>query len=133
VTRNRKGAIALVCLVILAALVVYFRERSVGVLRTVQATLTQIDLAQRTATVQFIHPRSGETISLKGMVSADCSVEVDGRPAALADLVIGDRAWVQGVISRNDTVSAVRVWVYRKEPVPPKAPATSAANATHGP
>jgi hypothetical protein len=82
-------------------------------LRTISGRITSIDTNSRTASLEFVHPKTGETLRLHGQVPLDCDIRIDDRPATLAELQPGERVEVEGIVHRDRTLSAIRVRVSR--------------------
>jgi hypothetical protein len=93
--------------------------------RTVSGTVTRIDPAARVASIQIVHPKTGQTITIDGRVPPDCDIQIDQQPAALHDLRVGDAVTVEGTVHWDRTVSANWVRVSRAAPGSAGAPATS--------
>lgn len=94
--------------------------------RTVIGTITHINLATRTATIEFIHPKSGRTLAIDGTAPPDCDIRIDGQPAQLTDLRIGEEVEVEGTIHGDMTITANWVRVARAG-----RPATTTPTTTH--
>jgi hypothetical protein len=105
------------------------RERD----RTITATILAIDPQARTASIEFVHPKTGKTLELEGRVPEECDIQIDGRPAKLSDLRVGERAEVNGTIHANITLSANWVRVTRAAKTTPVPGTTPATTATSGP
>jgi hypothetical protein len=60
-----------------------------------QGTITSIDAAARTATVEAIDPANGNRRDYVGSVPAECPITINGKPAKLEDLRVGDLARVR--------------------------------------
>lgn len=70
----------------------------------VSGTIKQIDVTRRIASLEFAHPRTGQTITVTGEILPQCEVLVDGQHVGLEALRAGDRATVTGRISRFPSV-----------------------------
>jgi hypothetical protein len=98
--------------------------------RTMTGTIVRLDAAKRVATLELVHPKTGRTIQVEGYAPADCEIRIDGKPAAITDLKVGDRAEVEGVIHWDRSISANWVHVLRTAPTAPtSSPATQPATA----
>ncbi len=89
-------------------------------------TITQLDADARVAEIEFVHPKTGRKHTLASDVPVDCEIVVDGLPARLAALRVGDVVDVRGEIRRSlfgVEVTPLRVQVQR-------APATTQPGAT---
>ena len=92
--------------------------------RTITGTVTRIDLQTWTASIELVHPKTGRRLQIDGVVPPDCDIRIDGKPARLSDLIVGEQATVEGVIHWNGSISANWVRVTRaaaSAPVPPVA------------
>jgi hypothetical protein len=63
--------------------------------------------------LEFVHPRSGQTMSVTGTIPADCPIFVDGAPAQLPDLRVGDQVAVRGTVFADRTITPQWVRVQR--------------------
>lgn len=62
------------------------------------ATITRIDPARRSGEVEFIHPKSGQlTIVAAENIPEDCEIEIDGHPATVDDVRVGDTVAITGM------------------------------------
>ena len=60
-----------------------------------RGTIVSLDVAARKATVEAVDPANGNTRDYVGSVPLDCPITLNGKPAKLEDLKIGDRARVR--------------------------------------
>lgn len=119
-------------IVIVAAGVVVAIVLGVGVVRyvtagqvhTIYGTITRIDVQTRKASIEYVHPKTGRTLQIDGTVPRDCDIQIDGEPASLSDLRVGEQAEVEGTIHRDMTISANWVRVTRSAGAAATAPAT---------
>lgn len=90
------------------------------------ATVTKLDVEKRTAEIEFVHPKSGRTMKATGSVPRDCSITIDGEPATLADIRVGDVGSL-GAIGRGYSVEADWVRIRRQQATsqPAAGPSTS--------
>lgn len=109
---RRRLVVALVGVVVVAALGAHqawktLRPRVV----TVQGTVGTIDLVNRSAALQIVHPKTGQLIEIPGSVPDNCEITIDGQPATLADVRSGEMVTVNGALSATGkaTVNWVRV------------------------
>jgi hypothetical protein len=93
--------------------------------RTVTGTIVQLDAQTRHAAIEIIHPKTGKPLRIEGTAPPECDIQVDGKPATLAELRVGDRARVEGVIHRDMTVTANWVHVSRNASSPARQPPAS--------
>jgi hypothetical protein len=78
-----------------------FLRRSGGpTIREVEAVITFVDVENREAAIETTHPKSGAAIELSGEVPPQCAITINGQPAKLADLEIGDQVVVRGYTHR---------------------------------
>ena len=96
------------------------------------ATVTKLDAAKRSGEIEFVHPKSGQAMTVTAKeIPADCQISINGNPATLADVRVGDTVGVRGLIYADHTVKPQRIRVTRAEAATQSAPAT--APATRGP
>ena len=121
-TAGMKTIVAVGALVVVATLAVAVTYRLLREdVRTITGTITRIDLETRTASIEFVHRKTGRTLRIDGTVPPDCDIRIDGRPARLSDLKVGQHTTVQGTIHRDATISANWVRVTRAADSPPTA------------
>ena len=91
------------------------------------ATVTRLDAAHRSGEIEFIHPKSGRAMKVTATnIPADWVVTVNGTPATLADVHVGDKIAVRGLVYVDQTVKPQWIRVTRGE-------ATTRAVAETGP
>ena len=101
---NRKitpRRIALLALVVIAGAALAWIRSSASASEVADGTITAIDLATRRASIEIIIPATGATRELSGTIPGSCRIEIDGRPATLADARVGDRVEVRARIQRS--------------------------------
>jgi hypothetical protein len=116
----------------IAVVVVVLGVSAVQIIQTklavieVDGTITHIDLPSRSATLEFINPRNGKLVEIAGPVPPECTIELNGKPADVDEIVVGDQARVR-VRWNKKTKRAipVAVWVTRAGPPPGGAVTTS--------
>ena len=54
-------------------------------------TVLSLDLARRTASVEIIHPRTGQAFRMEGQLPDGCPVTLDGEPSDFGEIRVGDR------------------------------------------
>ncbi len=125
---SRRGFIIIAAFAGFAILIAVLSLRgSPEKVRTVSGRVVSMDTTLRTASLEIVHPKTGETLHLEGHVPLDCNIFIDGRPASLAELRAGERVDVEGIIHRDGTLSANRVSASRTETAPSNDPASSQA------
>lgn len=77
------------------------------------AIITAIDPSARTAEIEFIHPRSGRVQRLSGTLAPGGQITLNGAPATIEDLKVGDTVTVGGMVGRDLTVAADKVFATR--------------------
>ncbi|MDX2201097.1 MAG: hypothetical protein SF069_19250 [Phycisphaerae bacterium] len=102
----------------------YVLQQTMGMNRRTEFTLMSLDVAARTAKIEVVLPKNGKRITLSAEVPADCEIYVDGVPAAMSEIRVGDRGEAEGVIYRTGKLIAKRVAVTRST-----AGATTSAGA----
>ncbi|MEE8168931.1 MAG: hypothetical protein V3T70_00150 [Phycisphaerae bacterium] len=105
---------ALVGFVLIVAIAagVYYRM-TLTESHTLSGRIRMIDQANRSATLEIINSENGQTIEITGDVLPDCQITLNGRPAALSDLVLGDEVVVDGERHRNHRLTAHRIQATR--------------------
>lgn len=93
--------------------------------REVEGRIVTLDAAARTATLEFKHPKTGESITLAGDVTPTCDIRIDGQAAQLADLKVGEKVKVKGRMYRlSNEVHAERVTANRATSQPASSEST---------
>ncbi len=84
------------------------------------ATITKLDFERHgdeiTAArgeIEFVHPKSGQKMTVAGVIPADCPVQVNGVAGRLADLHVGDRIAARGTLGLDRSVRPQWVAVQR--------------------
>lgn len=97
------------------------------------AVVTRLDVQKRTGEIEFIHPRSGRTMTVSAdRIPDDCEILVDGKDADLADVRVGDVVDVRGLVNPLDqSVRPHRVHVRRA--VPATGPVTASPGGPRTP
>lgn len=96
------------------------------------ATITQIDAARRTGEVEFVHPKSGQTMRVTAnYIPPECEITINGEPATLADVRVGDTVAVHGTAYADNTVKPA--WVRVKRTTGATQPATASSPAGNKP
>ncbi|MCO6435613.1 MAG: hypothetical protein J5J06_00820 [Phycisphaerae bacterium] len=131
---NRRlfGGIAAVGLLVWGGFYVYDEARPRVV--SANATITAIDVPARTASVQFIHPRSGRKMTVSGDVAPDCEIMVAGKPAKLSDVPVGSIAKVTAIRHAEGGATATHIIVEdkpRTTPAEDPEAASSPGTPTH--
>jgi hypothetical protein len=111
---NQKVLIAAVLGVIVVGAVAWNASRALrtGTFDLETAKVVSLDVDKRTAEIEFIHPKTGRTMKATGTVPPDCDIAIDGKPASLADVRIGDVGSLRAV-SHGKSVEARRVRIRR--------------------
>jgi hypothetical protein len=104
------GGILLVVAVGLVAARLVLRERHVAHV----VKIVRIDVPTRTAAIELIHPRTGQPLEIEGVVPLGCEITIDGRPADLGELIVGEQAFVEASI-RGNSITPQRVAVKRTD------------------
>ncbi len=127
--------------VVAAALYAQFREGRPRA-REITGTVLEIAPQERTAKFEFVHPKTGRTLQLRGEVPSECEITIDAAPASLADVRMGEQATVTGLVYRTGRLVAQKVSIHRassastrlvadaaiKNAPPADEPATRSAN-----
>jgi len=97
------------------------------------AVVTQLDVQARRGEIEFVHPKSGRTMTVAAEhIPENCEILVNGRPATLADVRVGDAVAVRGLINPLDG-SVQPEWVHVTRPADTAAPASGPAPVTAPP
>jgi hypothetical protein len=92
------------------------------------ATITKMDAERRTGEVEFVHPKSGQTMRVTAAnIPPDCEISINGVPATLADVRVGDTVAVHGTLYADQTVKPD--WVRVKRAAATTQPASASAPA----
>ncbi len=97
--RPRVAVLAIVAVAIVVAAVVVVRH--FAAIHDVKGTITYLDIAQRVASVEVIDPANGRTREFRGTAADDCVVTINGQPAQLTDLRVGDTAQMRVRVERK--------------------------------
>lgn len=96
------------------------------------AIITKMDAERRTGEVEFVHPKSGQTMRVTATaIPADCEISINGVPATLADVRVGDVVAVHGTVYSDQTVKPD--WVRVRRNMESTQPATASAPASDKP
>jgi hypothetical protein len=98
-------------------------------IRTVEGTIVQIDAATRQGAIEVVHPKTGKLLRIEGFVPPDCDIQIDGQPAGLGDLRVGEKARVEGTIHPDLTIIANWVRVSRQDATSASQPAATQPGA----
>jgi hypothetical protein len=90
--KSRVWIIAVIVIVI--AVLAGLRSMAVAPSHEGQGTITALDLAARRATVEAVDPANGRKRDYVGTVPQECPITINGKPAKLEDLRVGDLARV---------------------------------------
>lgn len=92
------------------------------------ATITKMDAERRTGEVEFVHPKTGQTMRVTAAnIPPECEVRINGVPATLADVRVGDTVAVHGTLYYDQTVKPDWVRVTRPVAATQTAPASAPA------
>lgn len=122
----------LVVIVLIIGGVTYYRQMSKMTTREITGRVLAIDVASRKAAMEFTHPKTGKTFQLDGHVPPECDIQIDGKPAQLTDLKVGETIDVFGTLYRNGNMEAKWVKVSRTASQPSPAPSSSPAATQPG-
>jgi hypothetical protein len=78
---------------------------------SVSGTITAVDPAAGTASLRFVHPKSGKTMDLSGKIGPDCQILVGGVPGDISSLKPGAAASVEATVRGGAGVTATRIAV----------------------
>ncbi len=96
--------------------------------RSVEGTITFVDVASRHASLEVRSPKDGHLVEISGVVPEDCPILINGRKGSLAEVVTGDRAAVSGTWNKKTReVRAISVDIRRTSGTPARGAAESAS------
>lgn len=126
-TSKRNRIVILVAgLIVVAAFGAVSLTRSLAsVEREIKGTIASLNLETRHASLSFKHPRTWKDMTVDGVVPADCPITIDGRPATLADLHVGEHVRVRCRITADKRITPLAVVAVRK-PANVETPASMA-------
>lgn len=83
------------------------------------ARIAALDVATRSGEIEFIHPKSGRRTTVTARnIPPDCEITIDGRPADVSELRVGDAVAVRGLFYPYDQSARPQaVYVTRTSPV----------------
>jgi hypothetical protein len=130
---QRKLLIIVVICTAVVAIVAMVVQRAVApreyTIRT--ATITAIDAATRTGTIEFVHPKSGQKMSVTASIPPESPITINGAPGRFEDVHIGDQIEARGRYAMGRT-TALSVKVTRSTAATGPAPATTPAGTPAG-
>lgn len=95
--RKRKTWIAAACAVVVVIVGVVVWHNVWGrSIRIMEGTVTFVDAANRRAGLEYEDPKSVAAIEFSGEVPPDSTTTINGQPATLADVRVGDHGRVKG-------------------------------------
>jgi hypothetical protein len=100
--KGQFGRIALVIVVLAIGVAAIAPRFMRGAVHEAKGTITYIDPAERTISVEVIDPANGSTREFSGIVSTDCAITINGAPAAFADLRVDDTIQARARIEHGD-------------------------------
>ncbi len=147
--KSRKAALLIVLAVaVIAGVGLYARKLArPREFELKSATITKLDFEYQNAAViaargeiEFVHPKSGQKMTVSGLIPADCPILVNGEPGRLAELHIGDRIAARGTLALDRSIRPQWVSVQRDAaasqpgavtapPSEPRAPASDPRSA----
>ncbi len=127
--------IVILALVLVAGIVTWrvARPKPGNIRQLNDATITRIDAGAGAAEIEFVHPKTGQTMRLSATVGPNCSITLDGKPATIRDLRVGDKIDVRGVVKKDffgASVEPQQVTVRRGNTATPAAATASQPAAT---
>jgi hypothetical protein len=103
-------------LVALLVLGFYLRSRSGPKSIAVKATVLGISPGTRSATLEYVHPNSGQRLQGSGSIPMNCEILIDGRPGQFTDIRPGDAVTITGIMNSDRQFLARRVVLQRTPP-----------------
>ena len=133
-TATKKGLILAALAIVVLAMIVWQILRRVPQARVrelANATITKLDPAKGVAEIEFVHPKSGREMKLTGSLAENCQIFINDQPATFAELRVGDKISVRGMVHPDYSVEAE--WVRVTRPASPTQPSPTTAQAAAGP
>ncbi len=112
-TRTRV-IVGIIGVVVVLAIATQVRKGKSKTIRQIEGKITAVDVVTRTASIEFVHPKSGQVHEISSYVPPNCEIMIDGQPGEMADIQVGEMVRAEGAIGRDNEVSVKRVWVSRK-------------------
>jgi len=99
-------------LLVLGAIAVGYMYLTQGVLFTRTGTVVFVDVEKRLASLEW-QEGDGPAKSKDGQVHPDCKITIDGKPAGLEDIEVGDQvtARMEYRSYKNDQGEKIREWI----------------------
>jgi hypothetical protein len=97
-------------------------QGATGTAHTVEGIVSHIDLSTRTAAIELIQKKTGLPIEVSSQVPPNCDIRIDGRPADLADLRVGQRVRVHARLHTDRTITVEWVRAESDRPTTTSAP-----------
>jgi hypothetical protein len=107
VTRARPVLIGAIVLVVIVVIVQGVLSSMSGT-ETVDAVLTHVDVSKRLAAAEILDPRKNLRTDMLGEVPPDCTITINGAPADLSDLQVGDDARITAIVLKKKRPSGAR-------------------------
>lgn len=95
----------------------------------IEVRITRVDAEKSELGAEFVHPKDGKTYPLVAHIDDECRITIDGKPAELADLRVGDSAIGTGSLD-NGVVRALAIRVKRVDSS--RKPVTESEGSPHG-
>jgi hypothetical protein len=96
------------------------------------AKITKLDVAARSGEIEFTHPKSGCPTTVEARnIPPECEITVEGRPADVTALRVGDTVAVSGTFyPRDQSARPQAIHVTRSRPSTESAPTTAPSGST---
>ena len=104
-SKARTKWVVVVVLVVGVAAFEFLRSSSRRFVHEASGTVVAVDPSARTAKLEMIDPANGATRPFDGVIPETCKITLNGRPATLGDLRVGDAVQVRVRIERRGSRS----------------------------
>lgn len=116
--------IVVAAIVVVAVLSALARRDGGPKVREISGTVVAVDTVTGRAEADVLHPRSGQKLRVSGAVSKECTITINGRPAALADVRPGDEFEAEASIDADRKLTANWIHITRTDEAMAPPPAT---------
>lgn len=104
-------------IVVLVTVVAVLGRRSGSEAKPVNGVMTYVDAAKRLGAAEILDPRTNVQREMLGEFPPDCVITINGKPAELSDLRIGDKVKVVASIVKEERPSGAQAMVKSVEVV----------------
>ena len=102
-------------LVVLMTIVAVLGRRSGSEAKPVNGVMTYVDAAKRLGAAEILDPRTNVQREMLGEFPPDCVITINGEPAELSDVRVGDKVKVVASIVKEERPSGAQAIVKHVE------------------